>query len=145
MAHRGCKKGLFQISHPQLQCPKLVFQGQAKKRPTNQISWKMPHAKRVSSSRGARRLPVQRNRGERKPKKRKKTKREQTNPNALILPSARAEPPPSTSVCHLTEGRPPNLPFLLLPTWDGSTCPSQDLPTPLVLGEVQKARTAQGK
>lgn len=156
VAPQGCEKalwgqqGLFQTSPPQLQCSKLMFGGQAKKHPTNQISWKMPRAEQASSSRGAQPLPVQRHRGEREPRKRKKTKREQTNPNALTLPSARAEPPPGTSlpsssVCHLTEGRSPNLPFLLLPTWDGPTCPVQELPTPLVLGEVQKPRTAQGK
>lgn len=142
-ARRDFSKHLTHSSNAQNWCLK------AKKCPTNQISWKMPHAKRVSSSRGVSRCNatgVRENQG----KERNQTKREQTNPNALILPSARAEPAPSTSlpsssVCHLTEGRPPNLPFLLLPTWDGSTCPSQDIPTPLVLGEVQKPRTAQGK
>lgn len=42
--------------------------------------------KQASSPRGARRLPVQRSLGDREPRKRKKTKKEQTNPNALTLP-----------------------------------------------------------
>lgn len=134
--------GAFPHISQQLRCSKLMFGG--KETPNKPNLLEDATCEAMSSSRGAQ------HRGEREPRKRKKTKREQTNPNALALPSARAEPPPGTSlpsssVCHLTEGRSPNLPFLLLPTWDGPTCPAQELPTPLVLGEVQKPRTAQGK
>lgn len=96
--------------------------GRAKERPTKGISQKMPHAEQASSSRGARRLPVQRDRGEREPRKKQENKEGTKQPfNALTLPSARAEPPPGTSlpsssVRHLTEGRSPNLPFLPSPS-----------------------------
>lgn len=150
-AHHSCKamQRLFQISHPHLQCPKMMFGGQAKKHPTNQISWETPRAEQVSSPRSARRLPAQCNRSEGEPRKKKENKQRGNKPT-LTLPSARAEPLPGTSlpsssVCHLTEGRSPNLPFLLLPTWDGPTCPSWDPPTPLVLGEVQKKNQEQPK